>query len=120
MSDLLDLHTLSDPTDRHSLDELRAHLADEVGVFCEFCEYPGDIQPQDMGEGRTMRLCERCRQFVADGQASERSGGDVEPDPADVAEDERDIETRLDSEEAEFLSFYRPKTRERRSGGDER
>lgn len=29
MSDILDLHTLSDPTDRHSLDELRAHLADE-------------------------------------------------------------------------------------------
>lgn len=46
---------------------------------------------------------------------------DGEPDPADVAEDERDAQSQWDDEEIEPLGFYHPKTREkrnRRSGGD--
>ena len=38
---------------------------------CDFCDKVGDIQSQDMGEGRTMRLCAVCRGHILDGRARE-------------------------------------------------
>ncbi len=41
---------------------------------CEFCNSRvGPILAQDMGEGRMMHLCPRCRGYIREGIASESS-----------------------------------------------
>jgi len=43
-------------------------LPNMTHLTCEFCNSRiGPILPQDMGEGRVMHLCPRCRAYIREG-----------------------------------------------------